>query len=294
MTRRFLSLTLLILTVVGCSSGTDPEYIAEVDAWHAARVTRLKADDGWLTLVGLHPLHEGSNRLGGADGEDVQLAAGAPAKVGTITVAPDQILFAAQPGVTVLQAGEQISTAVLLTDDPGPPSVLETGSLLFYVIRRGDQLFLRVKDRNAEALQSFTGIDRFPVESRWLVTARLEPGAATTQVPNVLGQVDEVPSPGVLVFKVAGRECRLTPQGEAGQGLFLVFGDQTNGHTTYGGGRFLSTDPIAEDGTVILDFNRAYNPPCVFSPYATCPLPSVDNLLDVAVEAGEMMWGETH
>jgi hypothetical protein len=291
MTRRFLSLTLLILTVVGCSSGTDPEYIAEVDAWHVARVTRLKADDGWLTLVGLHPLHAGSNRLGSAEGEDVQLAAGAPAKVGTITVAPDQILFAAKSGVDVYLDDEPISTAVLVPDNSGPPTVLQTGSFLFHVIVRGDQMFLRVKDRKAEALQSFTGIDRFPVDSRWRVTARLEPGAATTQVPNVLGQVDEAPSPGALVFKLDGREYRLTPQGEPGQGLFLVFGDQTNGHTTYGGGRFLSTDPIAEDGTVVLDFNRAYNPPCVFSPYATCPLPSVDNLLDVAVEAGEMMWG---
>ncbi len=294
MTTRMLSLSLLLLTIVGCSPGTDPEYIAEVDAWHEARVTRLKADDGWLTLVGLHPLHAGSNRLGSAEGEDVQLAAGAPAKVGTITVAPDQILFAAQSGVTVFQGDEEISTAVLVPDDPGPPTVLQTGSFLFYVIVRGDLLFLRVKDRQAEALQSFTGIDRFLVDSRWRVTARLEPGAATTQVPNVLGQVDEVPSPGVLVFKVAGRECRLTPQGEPGQGLFLVFGDLTNGHTTYGGGRFLSTTPIAEDGTVVLDFNRAYNPPCVFTPHATCPLPSVDNLLDVAIEAGEMMWGEAH
>ena len=122
----------------------------------------------------------------------------------------------------------------------------------------------------------------------------MEPGEATTAVPNVLGQVDQVSSPGVLVFKIKGKEYRLIPQGEPGRGMFIVFGDNTNGKATYSGGRFLSADAPAEDGTVVLDFNRAVNPPCVFSEYATCPLPSVDNLLDVDITAGEKMWGGHH
>jgi len=113
-------------------------------------------------------------------------------------------------------------------------------------------------------------------------------------VPNVLGQLTEEPSPGVLVFTLAGRSCRLTPTGDPAQGLFIVFADPTNGPQTYGGGRFLSTEPVADDGRVVLDFNKAVNPPCAFSEFATCPLPTVDNTLGVPVRAGEKRWGEGH
>jgi uncharacterized protein (DUF1684 family) len=127
------------------------------------------------------------------------------------------------------------------------------------------------------------------VDAGWRVTARLEPFAegGTVAVPNVLGQTSESPSPGVLLFELAGHSCHLTPIGEPGEGLFIVFGDATNG-----GGRFLSTDPPAADGSVVLDFNKATNPPCAFTPYATCPLPPDGNVLPVAVKAGEKAFGE--
>jgi uncharacterized protein (DUF1684 family) len=148
---------------------------------------------------------------------------------------------------------------------------------------------LRVKDRESELLRTFAGIERFPVDAGWRVTARLEPFAegGTVAVPNVLGQTSESPSPGVLLFELAGHSCHLTPIGEPGEGLFIVFGDATNG-----GGRFLSTDPPAADGSVVLDFNKATNPPCAFTPYATCPLPPDGNVLPVAVKAGEKAFGE--
>ena len=113
-------------------------------------------------------------------------------------------------------------------------------------------------------------------------------------MPNVLGQLEEQPSPGVLVFELDGKECRLTPVGAPGEGLFLVFADATSGHTTYGGGRFLSTAPPGPDGTVVLDFNRSVSPPCAFSAYATCPLPPEGNTLAVAVEAGEKSEAAAH
>ena len=228
----------------------------------------------------------------------VQLVDKAPAQVGAITVGQDQILFTAHPGVEVREAGSPGGAPVvslpLMTDSSGSPTILSVGSLLFFAIDRDGLLFLRVKDRESEVRAHFTGIDRFPVDDRWRVTAQLVPGPATTAVPNVLGQTSEVPSPGVLVFKVKGKECRLTPQGEPGKGLFIVYGDATNGKETYAGGRFLSTEPPLANGTVILDFNKSTNPPCVFTPFATCPMPSVDNLLAVPVEAGEMMWGAAH
>jgi uncharacterized protein (DUF1684 family) len=296
--RRPMIAIALILVLGGCAQETDPSYIAQVNQWHAGRITRLKAEDGWLTLVGLHPLQEGANTVGSAGDRQVQLVEKAPAQLGVITVSSERILFAAHPGVPVTVAGapeaEPVVSTTLQTDRSGRPTVLEAGSLRMHVIDRDGLLFLRVKDRQAETLLEFHGVMRFPVSDRWRVAARLEDGPATMAVPNVLGQTSQVPSPGVLVFKLAGKECRLTAQGEKGQGLFIVFGDGTNGKTTYGGGRFLSTEEAQPDGTYILDFNLATNPPCVFTPYATCPLPSLDNILPVAVAAGERMWGEQH
>jgi uncharacterized protein (DUF1684 family) len=295
---RMVPVLILFLLLVGCAHEIDPAYVAAVDQWHAQRVERLTADDGWLTLVGLHPLNEGINTIGSGADRDVVLIDKAPDKVGIITVGKGEMLFSAHPGASVVLVGaestEPVLNVSLQPDSSAQPTVLGVESLIFYVIERGGSLFLRVKDQEAEVLKNFTGIDRFPVDDRWRVTARLEGEPGSVLVPNVLGQTSEAPSPGVLVFMIKGKEFRLTPQGEPGQGLFLVFGDDTNGKSTYSGGRFLSTDAPAADGTVVLDFNRSTNPPCVFTPYATCPLPSVDNLLNVAITAGEKMWGEPH
>ena len=293
----------VLLSLVGCGGEkTDPEYIAEIDQWHAERIERLGSDTGWLTLVGLHPLQEGVNSLGASSDADITLAAGAPYWLGSLAVIEDEIMFSAHPDVEVeLFDGQsdgrtegRLTSCTLATDKEGPPTKLTTGSMVFYVIDRDGKLFLRVKDRKAEILKSFQGIERFPVDIGWRLTARLVPGPATLKVPNALGQESASSSPGILAFTIDGQEYRLTPTGEPGEGMFLVFGDETNGMTTYAGGRFLSVDAPAADGTVILDFNRTYNPPCVFTPFATCPLPAPGNMLPVAVEAGEMMWGEHH
>ena len=294
----FLPLFLLVL-LSGCGGEeTTVEYMAEVDHWHAARIERLKSDTGWLTLVGLHPLKPGVNSVGTGADADIIMPAGAPYWLGTLAVMPDEIVFSVHPDATVELYGEEsagrLSTTTLATDKEGPPTVLTAGSLQFYVIDRDGNLFLRVKDRESPVLQSFTGIDRYPVDVRWRLTARLESGPATVSVPNVLGHASTSPSPGILVFEIDGTEHRLTPTGEPGQAMFLVFGDASNGQGTYPGGRFLAVEPPAADGTVIIDFNRAYNPPCVFTEYATCPLPSPANTLSVAVEAGEKMWGGHH
>lgn len=289
----------ILLLIAGCGGEkTDPEYIAEIDQWHAERTERLRSDTGWLTLVGLHPLTEGVSSLGASSDADIILAAGAPYWLGSLAVASDKILFSIHPDAEVtLVDGEnegRLSSCALATDKDGPPTRLATGSMVFYVIDRDGKLFLRVKDHKSEVLRSFQGIDRFPVDVHWRLTARLEPGPATLNVPNVLGQQAASASPGVLVFELDAQEYRLTPTGEPGESMFLVFGDETNGKTTYAGGRFLVIDPPAPDGTVILDFNRTYNPPCVFTPFATCPLPAMGNMLPVAIAAGEMMWGDTH
>jgi uncharacterized protein (DUF1684 family) len=290
----------LLLVGAGCGPQDDSAYKLEVDAWHAQRIERLRSETGWLTLVGLHPLGQGRTVLGSAAGLDVVLTAAAPSQLGTVTLTGTHAEFAAATGVQVhrFQDGavsdELFSGGVIKTDAEGTPDMLAAGSLVFYVIQRGEKFFLRVKDRQAKTRREFRGIDRYPVDQQWRVTAKLVGEPGTMRVANVLGQVAPEPSPGTLVFELAGQEYRLRPTGAPGEGLFVVFSDGTSGRGTYPGGRFLTTDPPAADGTVILDFNRAYNPPCVFSEYATCPLPGLDNMLLVEVKAGEKMWGVGH
>ena len=273
-------------------------YKAEVDAWHAARIARLHSNTGWLTLVGLHDLDKaGVNTVGSAPGSQVQLIDKAPAHVGDLAFSGDHWTFTTAPGVAVTladSAATPVASLAVATDREGPPTQLCCGPLLFYVIERDDLCFVRVKDRESELLRTFTGIDRFAVDEKWRVVAHLEPGEAMVKVPNKLGQLTDTPSPGVLVFQLEGRTFRLTPTGSPGEELSIIFGDATNTHETYGGGRFLDTDAPAPDGTVVLDFNKAYNPPCVFTPYATCPLPGARNTLALPVTAGEKVWGTEH
>lgn len=298
--RRWMLSACLLAVLAGCGGEppTDPQYVAAIDSWHAERIERLRSDTGWLTLVGLHELRPGLQLIGSAPDADVRLIDKAPPRVGLLDVSELGLVFEAEPdaGVTVLMEGRRPPARRLLvhTDAEGAPTLLACGSLVFHVIDRQGRYFLRVKDRESEVLRDFEGIDRFPVQARWRVRARLEGEPGTLDVPNVLGQQSQEPTPGVLVFELEDGEHRLVPTGRRGQDLFLVFGDATNGRSTYGGGRFLSVDAADSTGIYTLDFNRATNPPCVFTPFATCPLPAPRNRLETAIEAGERVWGDHH
>jgi uncharacterized protein (DUF1684 family) len=159
------------------------------------------------------------------------------------------------------------------------------------VIERGNRYGIRLKDKNSELRKAFTGLKYFPPLEEYRVKARFVPydPPKMIPVPNILGQVDEEPSPGYVVFMLNGRECRLDPVTE-GDSLFFIFKDLTSGKETYPPGRFLNTE-MPQNGEVVLDFNQAYNPPCAFTPYATCPLPPEQNKLPIAIEAGELRYG---
>jgi uncharacterized protein (DUF1684 family) len=278
-------------------SSPVPEAAHRTDweQWRAKRLESLRREDGWLSLIGLVWLQEGENSVGSDPSSRVVLPAGkAPARIGSILLEKGAVSVRAEPGSGLTADGRTVATLPLATDASGPPTVLKRGSISFYVIARGSRLGVRVKDSEAETRRSFRGTETFPYDERHRVEARFEPYDPPRQipVPNVLGTLEMQPSPGALVFELEGKTYRLDPVLETGDSeLFVIFGDQTNGHETYGGGRFLYAKP-AIGGKTTLDFNRAYNPPCVFTPYATCPLPPKENKLPIRVEAGEKKYGD--
>jgi len=289
---------LLAITGLGAAIGDDKEtYQSAVEEWHHRRVDRLTAENGWLSLIGLFWLEEGVNTIGSDPDNDVTLpAAKAPSRAGTLILRGGQIHFEVVEDVTITHNGTPISALDLSVDSSGSPTILDLGNLQFYVLERSGRYGLRVRDRNHPARFDFPGIETFPIDSQWRITGRLETydPPRTIKIPNVLGQVSNQDSPGTAVFDIAGQSYRLEAlQGPNGS-LYLIFADQTSGRETYGGGRFLYSEPVEEDGSVVLDFNKAYNPPCAFTDYATCPLPPRQNKLSVRIEAGEKNYGRHH
>ncbi len=268
----------------------DEAYGKEIEAFRQERIDGLKKPEGWLSLVGLFWLQEGDNRFGsGAENRVIFPEGSAPEVAGKFVRHGDQVSVEAAAGSGLTSDGKTVTQLDLAIDaDSKGPTRLELGSLRFYVIRRGDRLGVRVKDNASPVLKSFTGIDTYPTRSDWRFEARFEPYVPVKKVPvpNILGQIDDTSSAGTVVFEIAGKTYRLDGLGEPGEGLFLIFADDTNGGETYGAGRFLDTDP-PKDGKVVVDFNKAYNPPCAFTPFATCPLPPKQNRLGLRVEAGE-------
>ena len=273
----------------------EAAYRSDVEKWRAARIAGLTSAEGWLTVVGLSWLKDGDNAVGSDPANAVVFPAGkSPRLLGHIRLAGGKAHLDVAPGVAVTHDGKSVRSLDLVSDEKGEPTVLRHGTLAFHVIRRGDRLGVRVKDSASSARKSFRGIASYPVAPGWRVPARFEPYPAgkTIPIPNVLGNVTQEPSPGALVFSIGGRERRIDAVEEEGEDeFFLIFGDSTNGITTYGAGRFLYAPRPGADGRTVVDFNKAYNPPCAFTPFATCPLPPPQNRLPIAVEAGEKSYG---
>lgn len=271
------------------TAGPSPDHTAAILDWRQRRHERLASDNGWLTLVGLDWLQEGANRVGSAAGNDIQLPGG-PGEWGTVTVNGDELTFVPVAGAGIEVDGAPAAMpARLVADDQGEPTVVSGATLSFYVISRGSYA-LRVKDTQAPTRLSFSGVDTYPIDQDWRFDARFiaaEPGR-TIEIGDVLGQVTPMPVPGTVEFERDGRTYRLIALAEEGSdSLWFLFADRTTGRETYGAGRFLYSDGMPENGRVVLDFNKAYNPPCAFTDYSTCPLPPQENRLDVAITAGE-------
>jgi len=267
-------------------------YRAQIEKWRQQHEQNLKAEDGWLTVVGRFWLKEGESTLGtGPENNFVLPQGSAPGKVGTFDFHGGKTDFHAAPGVAVTVNGKAVTTASLADDSKGSPDVLRVGNLSMFVIHRGNRFGIRLKDKDSEARRKFTGTHWFPVAEEYRVTAKFVPYTPPRKiaVPNILGDVEQEDCPGYVEFTLKGRQYRLDPV-SAGDELFFIFKDLTAGKETYPSGRFLNTAG-ARNGEVVLDFNQAVNPPCAFTPYATCPLPPAQNHLPVRIEAGELRYG---
>ena len=220
----------------------------------------------------------------------------APARAGTLVLRGERVEIQTTEDAGVTHEGTPVSRLMMAADKSGDPTVLDLGDLQFYVIERSGRYGLRVRDRQHPARFGFTGIETFPIDRKWRITGHLETydPPRTLPVPNVLGQVNHQESAGTAVFEVEGAEYRIEALAGSDGTLYLIFADRTSGRETYGGGRFLYSEPVADDGTVVLDFNKAYNPPCAFTDYATCPLPPRQNKLTVRIDAGEKKYGKGH
>jgi len=270
------------------SAAATPGYEASVNGWHRSRLERLVAEDGWLTLVGLDWLEPGPNPVGRGEDATVRAEGFAADRVGTIVLEADGTLRfePAGPGlVTGLPAD-----GVLVHDGAGEATVLVSGRVRLHVIERDGRLGVRLRDPEAPTRTGFRGIERFPVDPSWRIVADFEPAAGDEPplaVEMVTGGFTRETVAGRARFVREGHEVVLVLLEGGGDGYFVVFGDETNGRETYGAGRFLVAEPAATRDTVVLDFNRAYDPPCSFTPFATCPLPPATNRLPFAVTAGE-------
>lgn len=265
---------------------SDAEVIDHARAWRERREARLTEPYGWLSLIGLEFLDDGVTRVGAAADNDLVVPDGPPVW-GELDVDGNNVLFKAEPGADISIDGEVRDAARLLLDGADGPTTVSAGTVRFHLIGRGDGVALRLRDSRAPTRRNFAGLDWYAPDPDWRIRARWEPHppGSTMQIANVLGDLLDEPNPGRAVFKRNGRSYSLEAV-DSGDDVWFIFADRTSGRSTYGSGRFLYADK-AVDGELVLDFNLAYNPPCAFNEYTTCPLPPPSNRLDLAVEAGE-------
>ena len=295
-THKLLLATFLLLTITSCTQkpNTDPEYIKEIEDWDKRRVERLREENGWLNLAGLFWLKEGENKFGSAKDNDIIFPSG-PDNIGILILKDSAVTVKINQGINVINNGNAVTEMILLDDLSGNPIILQTGSLRWNVIKRTKGIGIRLRDLNAELVKNFKGIERFPVNEEWKIEASFDVYDPPKKIliPDIVGTVDEELCPGAVIFIKDGKEYRIDAI-DSGQRLFLIFADETSGVETYGAGRFMYVDKPDSAGKVILDFNKAYNPPCVFTKFATCPLPPKENYLKLRIEAGEKAWGVMH
>ncbi|RLD32055.1 MAG: hypothetical protein DRI73_07675 [Bacteroidetes bacterium] len=260
----------------------------EYKQWKAKRITYLKSHEGWLNLAGLFWLEEGENTIGSSPDNTIQFPEDAPAFTGIFILTDSIVFFEANPDITIFNKGKRVEKIQMEPDVTMHPTILSYDSLEWFIIKRGEQYGIRLRDFNRKEINKLDSIPCFPPDPKWKVKATLiiPSKKVSLMLPDVLGQATEQKVPGILEFSLKGISYQLYPLGTPND-LWVIFSDETSGDQSYGGGRFLEIAPPDKKGNYFLDFNKAYNPPCAFTEFATCPLPPKENILEIGVMAGE-------
>ena len=288
--RKYFLLLLIVSTGITVKNfAQTSSYEQELNEWHSKRITSLKSENGWLNLAGLMWLQEGKNSFGSGDNVQIKFPKG--------TIAEDAGYFELKNGVITIYPtsssnvkvnNQSLTKAIIFSPDSAKPAICTSGSLKWNIIKRDNKIGIRLRNLNSDNVKKFSGVERYVADSSYRVKAHLQKSLIPVSIPitNVLGQTVTQKSPGKLIFTLQGKQYTLDALEEEGK-LFIVFGDATSGKETYPAGRFVYADMPDANGNTILDFNKAYNPPCAFTPYATCPLPPKQNILPLAITVGE-------
>lgn len=295
-TRRLAALVCGVV-ITGQLLVAQQSYRQELQAWRDRRDMNLRGDNSWLTVAGLVFLKPGRNTFGAGPLNDVVLPEGADTGTGVLEFDRGRVRLVSKKPVTVNNTLTTAADIKPATDDR-PADRVSLGSVSFFLMRSGDRMAVRVRDQNSQLRLAFTGLKWFAANDAFRVTARFEPYAApkVVKVPNILGDLDPFQATGLVAFALGGKTYKLEvyDTGPGNEPLFIVFKDLTSGHETYPAARFLNAARANAKSETVLDFNKAYNPPCAYNPYTTCPLPTAQNRLNVRIEAGELDYHRQH
>ena len=293
------TLLLKVLLLITCSTlsaqTNDTAYSKSIEQWNQNRLKSLKGENGWLNVVGLLWLKEGENTFGSSKANNIVFPEGkCNETLGTLILKDSSVYLKSNSDALISVNEESFTEGAIYNEKWEKPLVLKHKKLVWFIIKRGDKYAIRLRDLESDALKNFTTIEQFPTDEKWKVVATLETpkNPKTIVITDIIGNSTPTPFAGTLYFEINNQKFQLDATLE-GDKLFIVFADETNGHETYGGGRFLYADKPVSGNKLILDFNKAYNPPCCFTNYATCPIPTMQNHLKTKITAGEKSYG-TH
>jgi len=282
-----------MIIILGCNNSekTTEEYlsyITSIQQWHKHHNENFKKD--WLSLAGRFQLQEGENSFGSNESNDIMFPNGdTPEFIGSFFLKNDEVSIKINPDVEVLYQDEKVLEMELINDVSGKPTILQLGSLSWFIIKREDEISVRLRDSKNPNIGKFKGIETYAIDTTWRIIAHFEPHMQTKiiETTTTLGTKDRLFSPGALGFKINNQYYRLDITHVASDNFLTLFADETSGDETYGGGRFLAIEKPGENGITFIDFNKAINPPCVWTEYADCPLPPPQNILPIKITAGE-------
>lgn len=284
----------LVFMIFSCNSGKEKmdkeKYVKSVKEWQQKRLASLKSENGWLNLVGLHWLKEGENPFGSNEANNIVFPEKAPEFIGSYMLYKNHISVRIEQDVDVYINDSLLKEHEVYTDEDKNTTYFKLDDFRWHIIKRGDRYGIRLRDLKSPLLEQITKIPSFPIDLKWRVKATFEPfnNPKEIAVPNFLGDVDYEKCYGLLKFNIDGQEHSLMPLGDGvNENFFVIFADETSAEETYGAGRFLSVEKPDKNGITYIDFNKATNPPCAFTDYATCPLPPKENILPIKILAGE-------